>query len=52
MRAYELARQIGVTSKELLAKAKELGVPVTNQLKGVAEVGFRSGTAGSCASAS
>ncbi len=37
MRAYELARAIGVTSKELLAKAKELGFPITNQLKGVTE---------------
>ena len=37
MRAYELARALGVTSKELLAKAKELGLPVTNQLKSVTE---------------
>ena len=37
MRAYELARAIGVTSKELLAKAKELEFPITNQLKGVTE---------------
>jgi translation initiation factor IF-2 len=37
MRAYELARAIGVTSKELLAKAKEVGIPLVNQLKTVTE---------------
>jgi len=37
MRAYELARELGITSKELLAKAKDLGIPISNQLQGVAD---------------
>ncbi len=32
-----MARELSVSSKELLAKAQELGLPITNQLKGVTE---------------
>lgn len=41
MRAYELARVIGVTSKELLVRAEELGLPIKNQLKAVTEEHIR-----------
>jgi len=37
MRAYELARAIGVTSKELLSKAEELGLFILNPLQSVTE---------------